>query len=121
MFKTISLVIMSLILFTSVLSAQAGFEVNPKPRPEAAPQYEPIARVPVTVGGIMPDKRAVESGLFIRIHKPVMKVIAHVIDRKIDGRGVELDHRLHRQRPDRRRNGNVGEEPQVGELRELRT
>ena len=76
MFKTTVFVTMSLMLFAAAVFAQAGFEVDPKPRPEVPPRYEPIARVPVTAGGIMPDERAVKSGLFIRVHKPVVKASA---------------------------------------------
>jgi hypothetical protein len=79
-FNTIVMAASILILWAvdSPAATARGFEVEPTLSPEpAAVEYEPVG--PVTIDSeetglrreIMPDERAVASGLFIRVHRPV--------------------------------------------------
>ncbi|HUV38918.1 MAG TPA: hypothetical protein VMY39_04860, partial [Planctomycetota bacterium] len=68
-----AIVLLSLAALAVTASAEEGYETDPKPLAEAPAVYAPIARVPVTPDGIMPDERAVDSGLFIRVRQPVAK------------------------------------------------
>jgi len=62
-----------LALVTANVHAEPGYEVDPKPSPGTPVAYAPVAKVPVTAGGITPDPRAVQSGLFIPVRDPVAK------------------------------------------------